>query len=116
MSENNPPFDHVVEDKEDKEDNGNRVEDNLKSRSTWTRAIFMLICCVLVSLATMVGSAVVLLGFLWVLVTGKVNRQIREVGQSLAVYLFENVRYLTFNSDDKPFPLGNDWPSGKTSG
>lgn len=111
MSENNPPFDHAVEDESPA---GKGVEDNLKSRSTWTRAVFMLICCVLVSLATMVGSFVVLLGFLWVLFTGEVNRQIREVGQSLAVYIFENVRFLTFNTDERPFPLGNDWPSGKS--
>jgi len=116
MNENNPPFDHGVDDadgtdKGAEEDKG--VEENLKSRSTWMRAIFMAICCVLTSLATMVGSVVVLFGFLWVLFTGKVNRQIQEVGQSLAIYIFENVRFLTYNSDDKPFPLGNDWPSGK---
>ncbi len=88
------------------------VEENLRSRGTWTRLLFMLICCVLISIASFVGTFVVILGFLWVLVTGEVNPQIRQVGQSIAAYVYENIRFLTFNSEDRPFPLGNDWPSG----
>ena len=87
------------------------IEENLKSRATWTRLLFMLICYVLVSLAGLVGSVVVVLGFLMVLFTGEVNRELREVGQSLATYIYENIRYLTFNTDDRPFPFGNEWPA-----
>jgi hypothetical protein len=46
------------------------------------------------------------------LFTGEVNRQVQQVGQSIATYMYENIRYLTFNTEDRPFPLGNDWPSG----
>ncbi len=88
------------------------VEENLKSRATWTRLLFMVICCILISIASFVGSFVVVLGFLWVLVTGNVNPQIRQVGQSIAAYVYENIRFLTFNTEDRPFPLGSDWPSG----
>jgi hypothetical protein len=59
----------------------------------------------------MVGSVVVVLGFLWVLFKGEVNEDLREIGQSLARYVFEIVRYLTFNTDEKPFPFGGRWPS-----
>lgn len=113
MSDTNPPADHVVMD-----DKGSdkRVEDNLKSRDTWTRLLFMLICYVLVSLASLVGSVVVVLGFLMVLFTGRVNRELRGVGQSLARYIYENVRYLTYNTDDRPFPFGNAWPSVDSDG
>ncbi len=88
------------------------IEENLKSRGTWTRLLFMVICCILISIASFVGSFVVVFGFLWVLVTGNVNPQIRQVGQSIAAYVYENIRFLTFNTEDRPFPLGNDWPSG----
>ena len=107
MSDTNPPADHTfVEDKP----SGKPIEQNLKSRRTWKRLLFMVICCVLVSLAFTVGSFIVIFGFLWVLFTGEVNRELRQVGQSLASYIYENVRYLTFNTDDKPFPLGSPWP------
>jgi hypothetical protein len=88
------------------------IEENLKSRRTWTRLLFMVICAILISIASFVGWFVIVFGFLWVLFTGQVNREIQQVGQSIASYIYENVRYLTFNTDDRPFPLGNDWPSG----
>ena len=108
MTDNNPPADHVYA--ENKE-TGKPIEEHLKSRATWTRLLFMIICYVLVSLASLVGSVVVVLGFLMVLFTGQVNRELREVGQSLATYIYENIRYLTFNTEDRPFPFGNKWPS-----
>ena len=68
----------------------------------------------LISLAGLVGCFVVVVGFCWVLFTGETNRQLQQVGQSIASYLYEIVRYLTFNTDDKPFPFGGDWPAATT--
>jgi Flp pilus assembly protein TadB len=110
VGDDNPTVDQVaVEDT----DNG-KIEKNLKSRTTWLRLLFMCIFCLLISLAGMVGSVVVVLGFLWVLFTGEINRQLQQTGQSLASYIYEIVRYLTFNVENKPFPFGGDWPSGKS--
>ena len=110
MSDQNPPVDHAFV---DDPGHGRPIEDNLKSKATWTRLLFMLISCVLVSIASFVGTFVVVLGFLWLLFTGEVNQQIRQVGQSIAAYIYEIIRYLTFNTEDRPFPLGGEWPSGK---
>lgn len=107
MGDNNPTIDQVeIDDTDD-----DSLEKNLKSRTTWLRLIFMCIFGVLISLTGMVGTAVVVLGFLWVLFTGEVNRELRQIGQAIATYMFEIVRYLTFNTDDKPFPFGSKWPS-----
>lgn len=110
MSETNPTVDQVkVEDADD-----GKLEKNLKSRAVWLRLLFMCIYAMLAGLAVMVGSAVVVLGFLWLLFTGEVNRELRQVGQALATYLFQITRYLTLNTDDKPFPFGGAWPSDDT--
>ena len=109
MSDTNPPADHAFV---DEKNSAKPVEENIKSRTTWMRFLFMAICCVLVSLASLVGSVVVVFSFLWVLFTGDVNRELREVGQALASYIYQNIRFLTFNTEDKPFPLGGKWPSG----
>ena len=109
MTNENPPADHAFAD--EKEPGKAALEENLKSRATWTRLLFMLISYILVSIASLVGTFVVVLGFFWVLFTGEVNNQVRQVGQSLAAYIYEIVRYLTFNTDDRPFPLGGEWPS-----
>ena len=76
MSNDNPPVDDVLID-----DNGapKPIEENLKSRSTWTRLLFMVISYFLLSLAAFVGSFIIILGFLWVLFTGEVNKQVRQV-------------------------------------
>ena len=109
MGDENPTVDQV--ETEDHEKNS-ALEDNLKSRDTWLRLVFMVIYWVIIGLASLVGCVAVVLGFIWVLVTGEPNRQLQLVGQSLAAYVYEIVRYLTFNTDDKPFPFGGDWPSG----
>ena len=109
MSDDNPTADNAFDD-----DNrtGNPIEENLKSRATWLRLAFMIVSAVLLSVTGIVGSVVVVFGFLWLLFTGEVNRQIQQVGQSIAAYVYDIVRYLTFNTDEKPFPMGGDWPSG----
>ena len=53
------------------------LEQNIKSRTTWLRLLFILIYCALISLAGFVGTFVVVVGFFWVLFTGEVNQQLR---------------------------------------
>ena len=107
MSNDNPTIDQVAA---EDTDNG-KIEKNLKSRATWLRLLFMCVFGLLAGLASLVASVVVVLGFLMVLFTGEVNQELRQLGQGLASYLFQIVRYLTFNTDDKPFPFGSAWPS-----
>ena len=109
MSDNNPSADHVFA---DENKTGNPVEENLKSGTTWLRGLFMLISCVLACVAFFAGTVIVLLGFFWVLFTGEVNRQVKEAGQIVASYIYNIARYLTFNTEEKPFPLGGEWPAG----
>ena len=110
MANDNPTIDQVAADDADH----GKIEENLKSRTTWLRLLFMCIFGLLVSLAGMIGTVVVVIGFFWVLFTGEVNRELREVGQAIATYIYEIIRYLTFNTDNKPFPFGGAWPSSET--
>jgi hypothetical protein len=112
MSNQNPPADHVIAEEEER--SGVPIEENIKSRSTWLRLVFMFIFYVIATLTGAVASAVVVLGFLWVLFTGEKNRQLQQAGQAVASYLYEIIRYLTFNSDEKPFPFGRDFPASET--
>jgi len=108
MGNDNPTVDQVTIEEGDK---ASPLEENLKSRRTWMRFVFMVAFYLLVSLASIVGTAVVILGFLWVLFTGETNRSLQQAGQGIAAYLYEIVRYLTYNSDARPFPFGGEWPS-----
>lgn len=108
MSNDNPPADHLVS---GRDDSGAPIEENIRSRSTWLRLLFMLAFYAIGTVATAVLSVVIVLGFLWVLFTGEKNGQLQQAGQVIAAYLYEIVRYLTFNTEEKPFPFGNDLPS-----
>lgn len=87
------------------------VEANLKSKSTWLRLLFIVIFWVLAQLAALVAAFVVVLGFLWVLFTGETNDRLTRAGQGIATYIYQVLRYLTFNSDERPFPIDADWPA-----
>lgn len=87
-----------------------RLEQHLTSRATWTRLLFMIVMTILYSVSRIVVGAVVILQFLCVLFSGKTNERLTETGQSLAAYTYQVVRYLTFNTERRPFPFDMDWP------
>ena len=107
MSDDNPSVDHAMIDDDDK---ATPIEEHLKSRSTWLRLVFMLVFWVLAGVTTFVASVVIVLGFFWMLFTGETNARLKQVGKSIAAYIYQIISYLTYNSDDKPFPFG-EWPS-----
>ncbi|MDH3748915.1 MAG: DUF4389 domain-containing protein [Gammaproteobacteria bacterium] len=113
MSDDSVPADHVVTDENGDGGNAAPIEEHLKSKSTWLRLVFMIIFYVLASVATLVASVVVALGFLWVLFTGETNDQLRRTGQGIASYVYQIIQYLTYNSEEKPFPFDAEWPAPK---
>ena len=57
----------------------------------------------------MVLSVLVVLQFLFVLLTTETNKELRNLGSGLSTYVYQCLRFLTFNSEDKPYPF-SDWP------
>lgn len=95
------------------ESNATEPEDTgSDSNKIWWRLLFMLILVVLYGVSRIVMSAVVVLQFFWVLFTAEPNEPLLKLGQSLATYTYQVIRYLTFNSEERPFPFDSDWPSG----
>ena len=84
---------------------------NLKSKSIWMRLLFMLVITFLYSISRIVVGAVVVMQFFWVLLTGETNHKLQLFGKSLATYTNQIVLYLTFNSEERPFPFDLDWPN-----
>lgn len=86
------------------------LKSNLTSSQHWLRLLFMVLFAVILYVAAMVISVLVALQFLFSLISGKDNRNLRHFGQSLAQYIYQTLRFLTYNSEDKPFPF-DDWPA-----
>jgi len=91
--------------------------DNSKTRpfspAIWRRGLYMLICAFLYNIAEIVVVAVAVLQFLSRLVTGNENKQLKTFGHGLSVFFFQTMQFLTFNSEEKPFPF-NPWPDIKS--
>jgi hypothetical protein len=112
MNDNGPPRDHVVEDAGPQDETPDTdLAENVKSRSTWLRLLFMILFLALWSISRIVVLAVVILQFFWVLFTGATNERLGAFGASLATYTYQIILYLTYNTEEQPFPF-TDWPSG----
>ncbi len=79
--------------------------------SIWQRLLYMLLFFIIYSVAEIVIYASVIFQFLAVLVTGQSNERLLVFGQSLSTYVYQIMRFLTFNSEQHPFPIGA-WPEG----
>lgn len=87
------------------------VKSNLKSKSTWKRGLYMLLFALIYSVAEIVLTALVLFQFGAQLITGRVNRRLLNFGQQLATYLYQIILFLTYKSEEMPYPF-ETWPKG----
>lgn len=90
--------------------NGSTIANHLKSKSIWLRLFFMFVIALLYSVSRVVVGAVVIVQFFWVLFTGEANEKLKRFGQALSTYTYQIVLYLTFNTEERPFPFDIDWP------
>ena len=87
------------------------VSDHLSSKDTWLRGLFILIFAVIYYVAAFVVIVVVIFQFITKLFTGKVNRETTALGQSLSTFIYQILLFVTFKSDQKPYPF-SPWPKG----
>ncbi len=87
------------------------LKQNLQKKSTWMRALYMVLFAFIFGVVEIILSVVVVFQFIMSLLTGGTNEQLVKLGQSLGTYLYQITLFLTFNSDDYPYPF-NAWPEG----
>lgn len=88
------------------------LKSNVTSASHWLRFLYMLLFAVLLYVAAWVMAVVVILQFLFTLLSGSPNPNLRLFGDSLSRYIFEALQFLTYNRERKPFPF-SDWPDNR---
>lgn len=62
---------------------------------------------IIYSITKFVLAGVVLFNFGFSLFSGKPNEALTDFGQQLSDYIYNILRFLTFNSEYKPFPFDN---------
>ena len=76
----------------------------------WLRGFYMLIMTFVFQLAITVMLVVAVIQFVLTLLNGTANDRLVILGGKLGRYLQQISNFLTFASEEKPFPF-NDWPS-----
>ena len=103
MTSSDQPMDHVPPSADGtSNERKSELERNVTSRSTWLRLLFMILFAFLYGLSRLVTAAVVIIQFFHVLFTGGTNGQLKAFGHSLAIYSYQIIEYLTFNSESRP--------------
>lgn len=84
------------------------IEPNDNS-TIWKRLLFMLLFCLIYSVTEVVLGAVVILQFGFVMFANERNDKLLDLGANISTFIFAILNYLTFNSEQRPFPF-SDWP------
>lgn len=88
---------------------GEELKRNFRAGKTWIRGLFMLLFAAIYGLTEIALVAIALFQFGAMLLTGRVNPRLLDLGRDLAAYIRQMVLFFTYNSDTKPFPFA-PWP------
>ncbi len=90
------------------------LKKNIRERKTWLRGLYMLLFLVFYAVAKVIIFTVIAFQFILILLTARTNDRLVKLGQSLSTYIYQLLTFLTFNSDQHPYPFGA-WPKGAPS-
>ena len=86
------------------------IKENVEDKSIWKRILYMLLFLFAYGAAEFVMGIVVLIQLLITLVKGSTNNRLVVFGKQVALYIYDVMLFLTFNTDEMPFPF-NEWPN-----
>jgi hypothetical protein len=79
-------------------------------RNIWVRGLYMLLMAFAFQVSGTVMYIVTVIQFVMMLLTGTPNARLVSFGRSLGRYFQTIVNFLTFATEEMPFPL-SDWPA-----
>ena len=80
-----------------------------EENSIWIRGLYMLLFSLFYSVAEVVLWTVVLVQFGYRIFNDENYPRLLDFGASLARYIYQVLRFLSFNTEVMPFPF-SDWP------
>ena len=81
------------------------------NRNIWIRGLFMLLMALAMHVGGTVLGVIALIQFVIMLLNDTPNERLAKFGRSLARYFQQIVNFLSFATEELPFPF-NDWPAG----
>lgn len=85
------------------------VETNRRERPGLSRALYTILYLIIIRLISMVLFVIAITQYIYSWLSGEPNEKILYFTESLAGYSKQLVSYVGFNTDEKPWPIG-EWP------
>jgi len=89
-------------------------KNRLLSVDHWLRFAFMVLFILILSVVSYLIVGLVILQFFWALIAGEGNDKLRDFGSSVSSFISQVLRFLTYNTNTKPFPFA-DWPASENA-
>ena len=81
------------------------LKKNVKDKDTWLRFIYLVVFGIAFNVVIYITFLTSLFQFLTKLFSGSSSPSMAEFGQNLATYQSQLTLYMTYASDEKPFPF-----------
>ncbi|MFQ3197090.1 MAG: hypothetical protein ACI8R9_002368 [Paraglaciecola sp.] len=88
-----------------------KTKATLTNLDTWKRGLFMVVFAIISGVAKLIVTLVAIFQFITLLFKGEANKAVIPFGQNLSTYLYQITLFLTFKTDEMPFPF-LDFPDG----
>ena len=108
--EKKEPVESIVE--EDVSINTEELKENLAKQSKWLRLLWMVAFSFVYYVAIGILWLIVVTQFLFSLFTNSPNENILKLSNGFRNYMVQILDFITYQSDDKPFPF-SDFPKSK---
>jgi hypothetical protein len=89
-----------------------KTKATLTNLDSWKRGLFMIVFVIISGAAKFIVTLVAVFQFITLIIKGQKNENLIPLGQNLSTYLYQITLFLTFNSNDMPFPF-MDFPDGE---
>ncbi len=85
---------------------------NENNPEVFNRIFYTILFAIIGWMSLWVFAFVVLIQFGFLLITGQVNKNLKGFNQEVGLFLYDMIKYLSFQTNEKPFPF-RDWPYGE---
>ena len=86
------------------------LKENATNAAVWMRGLYIIVFGVILYFVFGLVWLLVIFQFFTKLLTGGVNQQLRRFAAPLSRYVSQALNYITFQSDERPFPF-SPWPA-----
>ena len=85
------------------------VQENIKNKDTWVRGLFIVVFGVIFYALYLLLWLLIVFQFLTKVFTGELNQNLMEFSQALTRFAQQVLHYMTFQTEERPWPF-SPWP------